>query len=85
MALETGVPLGVTPFEGAAMAFGAGVEGSFVAANWVGFGFILVIKNDILAPDMFGSHSKKLYEGKCSMSLLPSSKENTIGRYPVGC
>lgn len=41
---------------------GAGVEG--VSAADSGFGFILVIKNDSLAPVPLGSHSMKLYDGK---------------------
>lgn len=59
-----GVPLGVAP-AGGAMALGAGVDGALTLMSCSGFGFILVIKNDIFAPDMFGSHSKKLYDGKC--------------------
>jgi hypothetical protein len=58
---------------------GAGVDGGFAVASMSGFGFIFVIRKEILAPDMFGSHSRKLYDGKCSKSLLPSSNEKTSG------
>jgi hypothetical protein len=55
-----GVPLGVAPDGAAEIAFGAGVAGGLTTASCSGFGFILVIKNEILAPDLLGSHSKKL-------------------------
>ena len=70
-----GVALGV-----AAIALGAGVEGGFMAVSWSGFGFIFVIRKEIFAPDMFGSHSRKLYDGKCNRSLFPSSNAKTSGR-----
>jgi hypothetical protein len=74
------VPPGVVPNGGAATALGAGVDGGLATVSGSDFGFILVIRKEIFAPDIFGSHSRKLYEGKCSRPLFPSSNEKTSGR-----
>jgi hypothetical protein len=55
-----GVPLAVAPDGGAVTAFGAGVDGGLTTTSCSGFGFIFVIKKEIFAPDLFGSHSRKL-------------------------
>lgn len=43
---------------------GAGVEGALTSASASGFGLSLVTRKLNLAPEPFGSHSMKLYEGK---------------------
>lgn len=62
VAAGVGVASGVGFGVDAVMTFGAGVDGGSTPGS--GFGFILVIKKDILTPDPFGNHSMKLYEGK---------------------
>ena len=44
--------------------FGAGVEGGFTLGAGGGFGLSFVTKNENFAPELLGSHSMKLYEGK---------------------
>lgn len=74
-----GAGVGVAAGVKLAIALGAGVD-SVLAASASGFGFIFVTKKEILAPEWLGSHSRKLYEGKWSRSLFPSSNEKTSGR-----